>query len=111
MKVELDPDKLYYSIGEVAKLFGVSNSLIRFWETEFKQLKPQKNSRGDRKYAEKDIKVLESIYSVVKEKGYTIDGAKKALSNELKVQKQIAGLTKKLTKVKNSLAKLKKNLA
>ena len=57
MKVELDPDKLYYSIGEVAQLFGVSNSLIRFWETEFKQLKPQKNQRGDRKYATKDIRV------------------------------------------------------
>jgi len=71
--------KLYYSIGEVAEMFDVSTSLIRYWETEFKNLKPQKSKRGDRKFTVKDIKELEKIYTLVKEKGYTLLGAQKEL--------------------------------
>lgn len=71
--------KLYYSIGEVAEMFNVSNSLIRFWETEFSMLKPKKNSKGDRRYMKKDIDNLRIIYHLVKEKGYTLDGAKKEI--------------------------------
>ncbi len=107
MKISLDPDKLYYSIGEVAEIFGVSNSLIRYWETEFSKLKPQKNSRGDRKYAVKDIKTLEGIYILVKEKGYTIEGAKKALKNQLSENKARDLAISKLHKLKNKLVQLK----
>jgi DNA-binding transcriptional MerR regulator len=72
--------KLYYSIGEVAELFDVTPSMIRYWETEFTTLKPGKNSKGERRYTPKDIKHLNSIYNLVKERGFTIDGAKKELS-------------------------------
>lgn len=109
MKIILDKDKLYYSIGEVSEMFKVSNSLIRYWESEFTKLKPQKNSRGDRKYTEKDIRILESIYVLVKQKGYTIDGAKKALSSEIATSKKADEIIKKLEKIKSSLLKLKKD--
>jgi len=73
--------KRYYSIGEVAEMFGVAASLIRYWETEFTSLKPQKNKKGDRRYTAKDIKHLDQIYVLVKEKGYTLEGAKKEISH------------------------------
>jgi DNA-binding transcriptional MerR regulator len=110
LKIELDKDKLYYSIGEVSQMFDVSNSLIRYWESEFSKLKPQKNSRGDRKYTSKDIRILETIYSLVKEKGYTIEGAKKALSEELAISKKNDDVVKKLLKIRASLLQLKKSL-
>ncbi len=74
-----DIQKLYYSISEVAEMFGVSNSLIRFWETEFSVLKPSKNSRGDRRFTRKDIDNLKIIYHLVKEKGFTLEGAKREI--------------------------------
>ncbi len=110
MKVKLDPNKLYYSIGEVSELFNVSSSLIRYWESEFPLLKPQKNSRGDRRFTQKDIIALEVIYKLLKEKGYTIEGAKKSLSSELKVEKQTQTLIKKLEKIRDSLEKMKQKL-
>ncbi len=110
MKIVLDKDKLYYSIGEVSQMFDVSNSLIRYWESEFSKLKPQKNSRGDRKYTEKDIRVLETIYILVKKQGYTIDGAKKALSVELALAKKNQDIIKKLKKIKSSLLQIRASL-
>ena len=75
MKINLQ-DKRYYSIGEVASKFNVNPSLIRFWEQEFKILNPKKNSRGNRKFTHKDIEAINKIYFLLKEKGYTIQGAK-----------------------------------
>ena len=72
-------EKLYYSIGEVAKMFDVSNSLIRFWENEFDILQPRKNRKGDRLFTKEDIHNLEIIFHLVKEQGFTLDGAKKKL--------------------------------
>ncbi len=76
---EREIEKLYYSIGEVAEMFGVSKSLIRFWETEFDILKPRKNQKGNRLFTKKDIDNLKVIYHLVKEKGFTLDGARKKL--------------------------------
>lgn len=73
-------DKLYYSIGEVAQMLSVTTSLIRFWETEFPHLRPRKNSKGDRRYTQKEIDALRQVYHLVKEKGYTLQGAKDFLS-------------------------------
>lgn len=84
MKIDQDLTKLYYSIGEVADMFEVSNSLIRYWETEFKILKPSKNKKGDRRFMVKDIRSLERIYTLVKERGFTLDGAKKELKSKAK---------------------------
>ncbi len=111
MKTTLDKDKLYYSIGEVSDLFGVSNSLVRYWESEFKQLKPQKNRRGDRKYTKKDIQVLETIYHLVKEEGYTIEGAKKVLGKALTSRRKEEELIAKLERIKKGLLKIKDRLS
>jgi len=74
--------KLYYTIGEVSEMFGVSKSLIRYWESEFTALKPHKNSKGDRRFTKQNIEQLEMIYHLVKEKGFTLDGAKKELRSK-----------------------------
>ena len=102
--------KLYYSIGEVADLFDVSTSLIRFWETEFDILKPKKNRKGDRRFTQKDIDSLQVIYHLVKERGFTLEGAK----NELKRQKEHHDRKFKaiatLRELKTFLQELKKQL-
>ena len=71
--------KIYYSIGEVAAIFDVNKSLIRFWEKEFSIIKPKKNKKGNRYFTEKDINNFKIIFHLVKERGYTLDGAKKKL--------------------------------
>lgn len=74
-------DKIYFSIGEVAAMFDVNTSLIRFWEKEFDILKPAKNKKGNRLFTRKDVENLKLIYHLVKERGYTLDGAKKKLAD------------------------------
>jgi DNA-binding transcriptional MerR regulator len=75
-------NKLFYSIGEVADIFGVNTSLIRFWETEFNELRPKKNAKGNRKFTPKDIETFKRIYDLVKVKGFTLDGAKNELASK-----------------------------
>jgi len=74
--------KLYYSIGEVATIFDVNASLIRFWEKEFTIIQPKKNKKGNRLFTVKDIEHFNKIYQLVKMEGYTLDGAKKALKSK-----------------------------
>jgi DNA-binding transcriptional MerR regulator len=76
-------EKLYYSIGEVADMFEVNASLIRFWEKEFPQLQPRKNNRGNRVYSKKDLELFRKIHFLVKEKGFTLEGAKNALRKKV----------------------------
>ncbi|MEO7175009.1 MAG: MerR family transcriptional regulator [Saprospiraceae bacterium] len=98
-----DLNKLYFTISEVSDMFGVSKSLIRYWETEFTFLKPHKNSKGDRRFTRQNIEQLQLIYHLVKEKGFTLEGAK----NEIRESK------KKLTsrqQLLDTLSKLKKDL-
>ena len=83
MQINL-PDKRYYKIGEVAKAFNVNTSLIRFWENEFEVLKPKKNKKGNRLFTPEDLENLKMIYFLVKEKGFTLDGAKKKLKTNFK---------------------------
>ncbi|WP_394336210.1 MerR family transcriptional regulator [Brumimicrobium mesophilum] len=71
--------KLYYSIGEVAQMFDVNTSLIRFWEKEFPSIKPKKNKKGNRLFSPKSILEIQNIYQLVKVDGHTLEGAKKAL--------------------------------
>jgi len=71
--------KLYYTIGEVADMYQVNTSLIRFWEKEFNMIQPRKNSKGNRMFTPKDIETFYKIHSLVKLQGYTLEGAKKAL--------------------------------
>ncbi|HTO36791.1 MAG TPA: MerR family transcriptional regulator [Brumimicrobium sp.] len=71
--------KLYYSIGEVAEMFDVNTSLIRFWEKEFPSIKPKKNKKGNRLFSPDSIAEIQKIYQLVKINGHTLEGAKKAL--------------------------------
>ena len=75
-------EKRYFTIGEVAKRFNVKPSLIRFWESEFTILNPKKNNRGIRKFSSRDIDNIKEIYFLLKEKKYTISGAKKFIKNK-----------------------------
>lgn len=109
MKINL-PDKLYYSIGEVAKSFSVNASLIRYWEQEFPIIKPKKNKKGNRYFTPEDIKNLKIIYHLVKEKGYTLDGARISLATNSKISETIT-MIDRLEFVKAELQKLKESLA
>ena len=109
MKLNL-PDKLYYSIGEVAKAFDVNTSLVRYWEQEFPILRPKKNKKGNRYFTPEDIKNLKIIYHLVKEKGYTLDGARVALTTNSKISETIS-MIERLDFVKAELIKLKESLA
>ena len=108
--------KLYYSIGEVAALFDVNASLIRFWEKEFTIIQPKKNKKGNRLFTVKDIDNFNKIYSLVKLQGYTLDGAKKALkskddaifSEKTPVDPSKEGIITKLEEIKEKLKELKK---
>ncbi len=77
-------EKLFYKIGEVAKMFRVNVSLIRFWEKEFNILKPKKNKKGNRMFTKKDVDNLTIIYHLVKERGFTLEGAKQKLKENKK---------------------------
>ncbi len=79
---EKEIEKLYYSIGEVAEQFNVAPSLIRFWETEFDILQPKKNRKGNRQFTREDIDQIRLIYHLVKEKGFTLNGAKEMLKQD-----------------------------
>lgn len=101
-------NKLYYSIGEVADMFGVNASLIRFWEKEFEVIKPKKNAKGNRKFTPKDIEVLKTIFDLVKVKGFTLEGAKKAM-NKREVQNTIVE-TKTVQEIGFDVLDLKRRL-
>ena len=104
------PEKLYYSIGEVAAAFEVNQSLIRFWEKEFDVLKPKKNAKGNRKFTPKDIKNLELIYHLVKERGFTLDGAKIHLKENKMETLTNYDMIRKLEGIKVQLINLKEQM-
>ena len=104
------PEKRYYAIGEVAKAFGVNTSLIRFWENEFDILKPKKNAKGNRKFTPEDVKNLQLIYHLVKEKGFTLEGAKIHLKEGKKEKVDNFEIIRRLEHAKAELLKIKENL-
>ncbi|GGX24049.1 MerR family transcriptional regulator [Aquimarina muelleri] len=109
MYVDL-PKKMYYGIGEVAEAFNVNASLIRFWEKEFDILKPKKNAKGNRKFTPEDIKNLELIYHLVKERGFTLEGAKIHLKEQKIEALDSFDMIRKLEAIKGQLLKIKEQL-
>ncbi len=103
---EREITKLYYSIGEVAKIFEVNSSLIRFWESEFDILKPKKNKKGNRLFTQKDLAYLKIIYDLVKEKGHTLEGAKRALKDDRNALLEKQELKDRLIKIRSQLVNL-----
>ena len=103
-------EKIFYSIGEVAKHFNVNVSLIRFWEKQFDILKPKKNKKGNRMFTKKDMANLEIIYHLVKERGFTLQGAKNKLKENKSDTIENVEIINKLKQLKGFLIDLKKNL-
>ncbi len=103
-------EKLYYAIGEVAKMFKVNTSLIRFWEKEFDIIKPHKNKKGNRFFTKQDIDNFHLIYYLVKEKGLTLNGAKKKIKENKEDTANNFEVIKSLTEIKNLLLEIKDNL-
>ena len=101
--------KQYYSIGDVAAMFKENTSLIRYWENEFSILKPKKNKKGDRFFRPEDVKNLKMIYHLLRERKYTIDGAKEFLKNN-KAAGEKHEMIESLQKIKSFLLELKNNL-
>jgi DNA-binding transcriptional MerR regulator len=110
MHIELKEGKRYYSIGEVAKAFDVNASLIRFWDKEFDILKPKKNAKGNRMFTPEDVKNIQHIYHLVKERGFTLDGAKIHLKENQKKSLDTFEIINKLESVKAQLLDIKANL-
>ncbi|MCK0125893.1 MerR family transcriptional regulator [Gelidibacter sp. F2691] len=104
------PEKRYYGIGEVAKAFNVNTSLIRFWEKEFDILKPKKNAKGNRKFTPEDIQNLKFIYHLVKERGFTLEGAKTHLKEDRQKALNTFEIITKLEDIKSQLLKIKSQL-
>lgn len=109
MHLEL-PEKRYYSIGELAKAFNVNASLIRFWDKEFDVLKPKKNAKGNRMFTPDDVKNLQLIYHLVKERGFTLEGAKVHLKEGQKKTMDKFEIIRKLEAIKTNLLNLKNEL-
>lgn len=101
--------KQYYSIGDVASMFNEKTSLIRYWENEFSILKPKKNKKGDRFFRPEDVKNLKMIYHLLRERKYTIEGAKDFLKNN-KAAGEKHEMIESLEKIKMFLIELKSNL-
>jgi DNA-binding transcriptional MerR regulator len=107
---EKEIEKLYYSIGEVAEQFNVAPSLIRFWESEFDLIKPKKNRKGNRQFTKEDIDNVRTIYHLVKEKGFTLSGAKEMLRNDNNAVKDKIELIDSLKSVRRFLVELRDKL-
>jgi DNA-binding transcriptional MerR regulator len=106
----LSDEKMFYPIGEVAKMFDVNTSLIRFWEKEFDCIKPFKNKKGTRYFTHEDIETFQTIFYLVKQCGYTLQGAKDRLSaNNAQIEKN-AQIYNSLSKIKQFLLDIKTDL-
>ncbi|MCB0472035.1 MAG: MerR family transcriptional regulator [Flavobacteriaceae bacterium] len=109
MHIDL-PDKRYYKIGEVAKAFNVNASLIRFWDKEFDIIQPKKNNKGNRMFTPEDVENLRMIYHLVKEKGFTLEGARKKLRGNVETVKDNHAIIARLEAIKDELLQIKDQL-
>lgn len=100
----------YYNIGEAARMFKVATSLIRYWESEFDLLDPGKDEKGNRQYTEEDIEKLRLVYHLVKERGFTLKGAKKVLEDGAEGARKELELLESIKKVRSLLVELKSKI-
>lgn len=103
-------EKVYYRIGEVAGMFNVNASLIRFWEKEFDIIKPYRNKKGTRFFTKQDVDNFHLIFHLVKERGFTLQGAREKLKSNPEETVDQAEITRRLQKVKHFLLSLKEEL-
>lgn len=109
--MEDNNEKYYYSIGEVAKMFNVNTSMIRYWENEFDVLRPRKNKKGNRLFTQRDVRYIHMIYHLTKVKGYTLAGAKMALKDKFSEYEERVMLLETLDKTRKFLVGLDQELA
>ena len=102
--------KLYYSIGEISKLLNVNTSLIRFWEKEFDIIKPKKNTRGNRIFTKNDVDNILLIHHLLKDKKYTIKGAKKKIRENKEGAKKNYQIIQNLKNIRQQLAEIRNEL-
>jgi DNA-binding transcriptional MerR regulator len=102
--------KRYYSIGEVAEMFAVNASLLRHWETEFDTIRPKKNRKGERQYTQRDVETIRLIYGLVKDKGFTLQGAKDFLKTKNQQEAEKGAMIESLEKLKGFLTDLRNKL-
>lgn len=102
--------KLFYSIGEVAQEFGVNESLLRFWESEFSNIAPKKNSRGVRMYTKEDIEEIRLVYNLVKVRGMKLSVAQKTLATKRGSAQDTAQALEQLMQIREELVALRKLL-
>lgn len=102
--------KLYYSIGEVARMFHVNESLLRYWEKQFPEIKPKKAGRGIRQYRAEDVEIIKQIYHLVKEKGMTLPGARAKLRAGGEGVKTNIEIIERLEKIKEELLSMRQAL-
>jgi DNA-binding transcriptional MerR regulator len=107
---EKEIEKIYYSIGEVAEQFNVAPSLIRFWESEFELIQPKKNRKGNRQFTKEDIENVRTIYHLVKQKGFTLQGAKDMLKNDTQAVKDKMEIYESLKKIRQFLVEVRDKL-
>jgi len=103
-------EKVYYTIGEVAEMFDVNTSLIRFWEKEFDIIKPKKNKKGNRLFTKQDIDNLHIIYHLVKERGMTLKGAQKKMKDNKDDTVNNFEVVKTLKSIREVLLEIRENL-
>lgn len=107
---ERDIEKKYYSIGEVADKFNVATSLIRYWEGEFDIIKPKKDKKGNRRFTKEDIEKIGLIFHLVKEKGYTLQGAQEIIKKDHYEVSDKAGMVNRLKEIRNFLVEIRDNI-
>jgi DNA-binding transcriptional MerR regulator len=107
---EKEIEKIYYSIGEVAEQFNVAPSLIRFWESEFELIQPKKNRKGNRQFTKEDIENVRTIYHLVKQKGFTLQGAKEMLKNDTQAVRDKMEVYESLKKIRQFLVEVRDKL-
>lgn len=103
-------EKLYYSIGEVADIFHVNTSLIRYWEKEFDIIKPKKNKKGNRLFTQNDIDNFHIIYHLVKERGMTLKGAQKKMKDNRDEEEHNFEIVKSLEQIKLMLLEVRETI-
>ena len=103
--------KKYYTIGEVAEKFNVATSLIRFWETEFDIIHPKKNRKGNRQFTREDIEDLKLVYHLVKERGFTLQGAKEFIKSDITAAKTKMDIIESLNNVKTFLNQIRQQMS
>lgn len=101
------PEKLYYSISELAAHFDLAPSLLRYWESEFPELKPKRNAKGTRFYTREHIAIIEQIWELVKDKGFTLKGARKHLRSQGKLQRKKELAIRDLKEIRSFLLELR----